>query len=130
VQQPQELRKRAARAKAATGMSLIGFIVVGLLRVFQIKEPEGPLRDRLRHKHEFGEPAYFMGSTTMGAGGSGTSGGALPQEVREKPARAAIRPIMVAIFIVVSFIWFGSSFGVIPEKTGSTVTKHRAFRMR
>ena len=34
----------------------------------------------------------------------GTSG-ALPQEVRENPARAATRPRIVASFIVVILIW-------------------------
>ena len=39
-------------------------------------------------------------------GGAGASGGALPQEVREKPASAAIRPRTVANFIVIFFVGF------------------------
>lgn len=44
---------------------------------------------------------------TGGAGGAGgASGGALPQEVSENPASAAISPTMVAIFIVILCIGF------------------------
>lgn len=43
----------------------------------------------------------------MGAGAGGASSGALPQEVREKPARAAIRPRTVTSFIVFLSIGFG-----------------------
>lgn len=42
----------------------------------------------------------------MGVGAAGASAGRALQEVREKPARAAISPRMVAIFIVFSFCYF------------------------
>jgi hypothetical protein len=50
---------------------------------------------------------------SIGAGAGGASSGALPQEVREKPESAAIRPRTVAIFIVISFGWFYSFCGKI-----------------
>ena len=73
------------------------------------KKPERSKNDQLRHSFEFAEPAYFMGSTTGGGPMSvtGASAGALlPQEVSENPARAAIRPRMVVIFIVIFIVSF------------------------
>lgn len=46
---------------------------------------------------------YLEEGILIVTGASGAGSGALPQEVSEKPARAAIRPRMVAIFIVVFF---------------------------
>jgi hypothetical protein len=42
---------------------------------------------------------YFEGTSKVGAG-AGAGSGALPQEVSEKPASAAIRPRIVVIFII------------------------------
>ena len=46
----------------------------------------------------------YLSGITIGAGATGASAGRILQEVREKPARAAIRPRMVAIFIFFIFI--------------------------
>jgi hypothetical protein len=47
-----------------------------------------------------------LSGITIGVGAAGASAGRVLQEVREKPARAAIRPRIVAIFIVFSFCYF------------------------
>jgi len=52
------------------------------------------------------EQQYYLSGITMGVGAAGASAGRALHEVREKPARAAIRPRMVAIFIVFSFCYF------------------------
>jgi hypothetical protein len=46
-----------------------------------------------------------LSGITIGVGAAGASAGRTLQEVREKPARAAIRPRIVAIFIVFSFYY-------------------------
>jgi hypothetical protein len=70
------------------------------------KKPERSNQDLLRHSFDLAELLYFMGSTTGGGViSTGASEGALlPQEDRENPARAAIRPRIVVIFIVVFWL--------------------------
>ena len=48
------------------------------------------------------EQHYYLSGITMGVGAAGASAGRALHEVREKPARAAIRPRMV----VFSFCYF------------------------
>lgn len=120
MQQPQEVRPRAAAATPANAMSLISFfIVVCGLRVRKFRGALPPPQDKSEPGATIRGPGLAGKSNrdylvSIGIGGAGAGGGGPGSDAHDDRAKA---PTMAAIETsLASFICFGSGSRIVSRR--------------